>query len=148
MVSSSVTMSGTRSSEVELSESRETGGKECSLLSLVGVALLSLLLSFKSLSEESLSSQKKFLRVVDLCPAMIIVSFWIRLVFWLGLLNLSLPLGRPEPVLELGGGDKGVEVELADGGGPKRSFAGVLGGGLRSLDLWCQAGVGREVLAA
>ncbi len=33
-------------------------------------------------------------------------------------------------MLELGGGDKEVEVELTDGGGPNRSFAGVLVGDL------------------
>ncbi len=33
-------------------------------------------------------------------------------------------------MLELGGGDEGVEVELADGGGPICSFAGVLMGDL------------------
>ena len=85
-----------------------------SLVVSVCLSLSSLLLLFVSLSEESLLSWKKVLRVVDLCPEIIIVSLCKRLVFWLGLLYLSLPLDRPEPMPDEVGEDVVVAVALAD----------------------------------
>ncbi len=69
----------------------------------------------------------KVLKVVELYPAMTIVSFWMRLSFWFGLTYLNLPHGRIESVL--GTVDEGEKVEdiALDGKLPKRDLTDFLG---------------------
>ena len=73
MVSSNATISGSELSVVGFSGSYRSGGRIYSLVVSVRVSFHSLLLSLVSLSEESLSSWWKVLKVVDLCPEMMIV---------------------------------------------------------------------------
>ena len=69
----------------------------------------------------------KLLRVVDLWPLIICMSFVSRLVFWLGLLYFNLPGVCAEPAPgEAGGGGGGVDL-LLGGRGPSRSLTDNLG---------------------
>ncbi len=80
------------------------------------------------------------MRVVDLWPLIICMSFVSRLVFWLGLLYFDLPDVCAEPAPGVaGGGGGGVDL-LLGGSGPSRSLTDNLGDD-EGAGEGCEAGV-------